>query len=361
MIVDDHPGMRTLIRQIATSSEDIVCECGSGGEAVRLAPEFRPDFVTMDVRMPGLCGIEATRLLRTAYPPARIAVVTTVDQPDLRCAAKDAGAWAFLSKERLSDLPALVGSSAVSVSGPAEVPAETEEFTTTRRIKQLEHQVAELESDAAAAHDLRASLQIIGNSVSHLQKVRIGRHVTSEDAHLARIDALSRTMNDQIERLLAAARSHQDPLKTARIDTRPLVLEALDEVCPEERQDQVDIGIDTLPHVQANHALLRLVFVTLLANALKRSASREHPRIEVGCRRQDGETAFFIRDNGESLDMCDADRLFQPARQLDSTGEFAGMGLVNVHHIVQRHGGRIWVETGGDRGTTFFFTLPATL
>ena len=364
MIVDDHPGVRKLIRQIAVSSDDAVCECSSGEEALRLAPDFKPDFVTMDVRMPGLCGIEATRLLRTAYPPARVTVVTSVDQPELRRAATDAGAWAFLPKEHLANLPALLEDQAASVNGPAAAPTDTLESTAAQRIEELEGQLTELRSAAAAVvHDLRVPLRAIGNSVNFLQAQGIRHFFANGDTHLARIHALARSMDDRIERLHAAAHSHRDSIKTARVDPRPLILEALDEVCPDGCPDRLDLSIDTLPHVQADRVLLRLVFVTLLANALKHSAKREHQRIEIGGRRQDGETILSIRDNGSGFDMHHADQLFQPFYRIHLAGEFAGtgLGLANVRDIVQRHGGRIWAEAEADRGATFSFTLPAAI
>ena len=94
MIVDDHAGVRKLIRQLAACPNDTVRECATGDEAVRLAPVFQPDLVTMDVRMPGLCGIEAARAIAAAQPSVRVVMVTTHDQPDLRQAAREAGAAA---------------------------------------------------------------------------------------------------------------------------------------------------------------------------------------------------------------------------------------------------------------------------
>lgn len=364
MIVDDHPGVRKLIRQIAVSSDDAVCECSSGEEALRLASEFKPDVVTMDVRMPGLCGIEATRLLRTAYPPARVMVVTSVDQPGLRRAATDAGAWAFLSKEHLADLPALLEDQAASLNGSAAARAGTLKSTPAQRIEELEGQLRELRSAATAAvQDLRVPLRAIGNSVNFLQAQGIRHYFPNGDTQLAKIHALARTMDDRIERLHATAHSHLDPIKTARVDPRPLILEALDEVCGDGCRDRLDLSIDTLPHVQADRVLLRLVFVTLLANALKRSAKRDHQRIEIGAHLQDGETILSIRDNGIGFDLHHADRLFQPLNQIHSSGEAGGTGsgLVNVRDIVQRHGGRIWAEAEVGSGATFSFTLPAAI
>lgn len=107
MIVDDHPGVRDLVRQLVASPEDQVRECASGDEAVRIADEFKPDCVTMDVRMPGIDGIAATRAIRRRHPAARIVIVSTFDQAEFRQAARDAGAIAYVRKENLADLRTL--------------------------------------------------------------------------------------------------------------------------------------------------------------------------------------------------------------------------------------------------------------
>jgi two-component system response regulator DesR len=108
MIVDDHDGMRTNIRALIAAPGDTVLECGSGDEAVKALSEFKPDCVTVDVNMPGLCAFETMRAIRDAHPSARVVCVTSHDQPDYRRAAFDAGASGYVAKENLSDLYLLV-------------------------------------------------------------------------------------------------------------------------------------------------------------------------------------------------------------------------------------------------------------
>lgn len=105
MIVDDHAGVRHLIRQLVGSeAETSVCECSSGEEAIRLAARFKPDLVTMDVRMPGVSGFVATRALLSAHPTARVVIITLFPLPDLREAAFSCGAVAYVVKENLAQL-----------------------------------------------------------------------------------------------------------------------------------------------------------------------------------------------------------------------------------------------------------------
>lgn len=104
MIVDDHANMRVLIRQLIAVPGDAVVECSSGDEALKVLGDFKPDCVTMDISMPGLCAFKTTRSIRAAYPPARVIFVSSHDQPDFRRAALEAGAAGFVTKENLSEL-----------------------------------------------------------------------------------------------------------------------------------------------------------------------------------------------------------------------------------------------------------------
>ena len=104
MIVDDHEGMRNIIRQLIVAPGDSVVECGSGDEALLALASFKPDCVTMDISMPGLCAFQTTQKLRAAHPSARVIFVSSHDQPDYRRAAQEAGAVGYVMKENLSEL-----------------------------------------------------------------------------------------------------------------------------------------------------------------------------------------------------------------------------------------------------------------
>lgn len=104
MIVDDHEGMRRMIRHLISASGDAVLECGSGDQALQAAGDFKPDYVTMDINMAGLGAFAATRGIRAAHPPACAIFVSSHDQPDYRQMAQAAGATAYVLKEDLSEL-----------------------------------------------------------------------------------------------------------------------------------------------------------------------------------------------------------------------------------------------------------------
>ena len=109
LIVDDNPKMREVMASIVRDFVDRIVESGDGAEAVLLYGMHRPDWVLMDVRLGAVNGIWATRQITRAYPRARVVMVSDDDGPELRAAARDAGACSYVAKENLWALRQLLG------------------------------------------------------------------------------------------------------------------------------------------------------------------------------------------------------------------------------------------------------------
>lgn len=111
LIVDDNADMRALIRGLVEEVTPAVHECGSGPAAVDAYAALHPDWVLMDIELPGLDGIDATRAIRRLDPRARVIIVTAHGDDRYRRAAREAGALGFVLKEHLLDLPGLLTAS----------------------------------------------------------------------------------------------------------------------------------------------------------------------------------------------------------------------------------------------------------
>ncbi len=110
LIVDDNAGVRRLLRRVAAEVATGIWECSDGADALAAYSAHQPSVVLMDVRMPQMDGLAATRQIRLADPSARIVIVTDYDDDALRQAAREAGACAYVLKVNLLDLSALIRS-----------------------------------------------------------------------------------------------------------------------------------------------------------------------------------------------------------------------------------------------------------
>jgi light-regulated signal transduction histidine kinase (bacteriophytochrome) len=162
-----------------------------------------------------------------------------------------------------------------------------------------------------------------------------------------------------IDDLLTFSRLSRLPLNKQAVETAKLVRDSLEELSPGKDARKIDIRIGELPSCHGDPALLKQVWMNLLSNALKYTGKRETPVIEVGCKSDNGEDVYFVRDNGTGFDMQYAHKLFGVFQRLHRADEFAGtgVGLAIIQRIIHRHGGRIWAEAAVDRGATFQFTL----
>jgi PAS domain S-box-containing protein len=230
------------------------------------------------------------------------------------------------------------------------------------RTAELEAANQELEAFAySVSHDLRAPLRHVDGFLELLQK-RIAAGLDDKSQHyMATIFESTRRMGMLIDDLLSFSRMGRCEMLKKPVDLNVLVQEVIEEFKPETRDRLIRWQIADLPKVIGDRAMLRIVQVNLISNALKFSRPRQEAEIEIGWRPGHGtEIIIFIRDNGVGFDMNYAGNLFGVFQRLHRMEEFegTGIGLANVRRIINRHGGRTWAEGKVDQGATFFFSLP---
>jgi len=170
-------------------------------------------------------------------------------------------------------------------------------------------------------------------------------------------------MGTLIDDLLGFSRMGRKEMATESVRLGDLLQEVIHEFDSETRGRNIDWLIGELPVVTGDRAMLRVVLVNLISNALKFTQKREKASIEIGSQRGTAdEVSIFVRDNGAGFDMLYTDKLFGVFQRLHASDEFegTGIGLANVRRIISRHGGRTWAEGKVNEGATFYFALPQT-
>jgi DNA-binding response OmpR family regulator len=362
----------------------------SGEEAIELLGVQMVDCILLDLMMPGLSGHDTCRRIKAA-PGVRdipLIMLTALEDRNAMIQGLSAGADDYISKaSEFGVLKARVRAQIrrkqfedenrrireqllrteieASEARAARALAETRAALVDELAsKNRDLADANKELDAfsfSVSHDLRAPLRAIRGFSDILARDHGAQMTVDARALLEMVNTAGQRMDQLIEDLLVFSRLGRQPVSKRRADVAALVASALKEFAAERATRRVDVLVGPLPVILADTALLAQVLTNLLSNAFKFTSRREHAIIEVGCGPQDGETVFFVRDNGAGFDMRYAAKLFGVFQRLHNQNEFSGtgVGLSLVHRIVTRHGGRIWAEAMVNKGATFYFSLEA--
>ena len=224
----------------------------------------------------------------------------------------------------------------------------------------IARRTAELESFSySVSHDLRAPLRTItGFSAIVIEKNQTKLDPQSVD-YLKRIGAGADRMALLIDDLLKLSRVSRLEMKRQDIDLSDLAGKVIDALIKTHPGRKLEVTVAPDMSVNGDPGLVRILLENLLENAWKFTSRISEASIEVGYEERDGETAYFVRDNGAGFDMQYADKLFGAFQRLHADRDFEGpgIGLSTVQRIAARHGGRVWAEGKTGQGATFYFTL----
>ncbi len=230
------------------------------------------------------------------------------------------------------------------------------------RTHDLTHANEELQQFAyVASHDLQEPLRTI-TSFSQLLAVRYkGRLDDDADEFIGYIVSSSRRMTDLINGLLALVRLRKSGQPTTPISFENLLAQAEISLQASIRENQAVIEHGMLPSLVVDSVQFSQVLQNLISNAIK-YRREEAPVIQVEAQKDSSNWIFSVKDNGRGFDPQFAERIFGLFQRLQNREiEGTGMGLSISRKIVERHGGRMWAKSNEGLGSTFFFSLPATL
>ena len=234
------------------------------------------------------------------------------------------------------------------------------EERVAERTRELEVSNQELQAFSySVSHDLRAPLRTIdGFSLALAEDFSDILNAEGRD-YIQRVRGGVQRMGMLIDALLQLSRVTRSEVQREAVDLAQLAKLVFGELVVNEPERDVVFTAPTELMAEVDPRLMRVAFENLLGNALKFTSKTPQPRIEFGHRTEDGQTVYFIRDNGAGFDMQYVDRLFTAFQRLHGDREFkgSGIGLATVSRIIRRHHGRIWAEGAIGSGATFSFTL----
>ncbi len=226
---------------------------------------------------------------------------------------------------------------------------------------QLKRSNEELEQFASvASHDLQEPLRTINSFVKLLEKRYKGQLDKDADIFIGYIVDGSERMQALIRDLLAFSRVGRQELERQPVNVCAVLQQTLAGIQTSLDEAGAEVAIDPMPTVEGDATQLGQVFQNLISNGIK-FRGEAAPRVHVSALREEGAWRFSVKDNGIGIKKKYQQKIFEIFQRLHSRSQYegTGIGLATCKKIVERHGGRIWVESEEGQGTTFYFTIPA--
>ena len=360
LLVEDNLGDARLVEEyLREATGAFVCRHETRlSSALTALEQEQFDIVLLDLSLPDASGdlhapLQAFERVRAAARDVAIIVVTGFENTDVATAAVRGGAQDYLVKGRIE--PVLLER---AVRYALERQRLSEELAL--RVRQLERANQDLEDFArVAGHDLREPLRTI-LSFTELVIADHGTALPPEAReHLERVERAAHRLHQLIDDITALLRAESAPVEPLPVPLA-LVVEAVTdglEALLRERGAQVRYqGPDVL--VQADRPQLELVLTNLIVNGVRHNDDPA-PLVRVSADHAGPRLHLAVADNGVGIAPEDRERVFQPfVRGRGARGGGSGTGLAIVKRIVDRHGGRIWIEPGRPHGTQIHIELP---
>jgi signal transduction histidine kinase len=372
LLVDDHAAVRKSIRQLLElkTTFEIVGEGSNGMEAVAAVDRLKPDVVLMDMNMPVMSGVEATRAIKERHPHVKVLALTAFGEMPLVAEMVRAGAAGYLLKggradELIDSLHAVArGQGALDKEVTRGVLDDAAELY--RQEQERAHALAELdrmksEFVSVVSHELRTPLTTIKGSAATLQRSWAQlEHETRMD-FLESIKYQCDRLTHMIEKILTVSGIQRGGigLQPTIFSLSLLAREAADLAAPRTGSRAIELELSDVL-ASGDRRRIRDVALSLIENAMDYTAGR----IVVRVSQNDGVPSLQVIDDGPGIDKQKLQQLLtRPFVQGDSsdTRRVGGLGLsiYIARQVLETSGGRLEVETGPNRGSVFTMVLPS--
>ena len=244
---------------------------------------------------------------------------------------------------------------------------EKELARKTKQLKKKNKQLAKSNKDLqqfayVASHDLQEPLRTVSNFIQLLQKRYQDKldKDANEFINYA-VNGVNR-MRDLINDLLLLSRIKTRGKPFEEVDMNVVLNNVMSDLRNSIKEKNATITNDPLPEIIADRTQMRTILQNLISNALKFHGETP-PRVHISGETKEKEWIFSVKDNGIGIDPQYFDRIFEIFQRLHTREEYdgTGIGLALCKKIIQRHKGKIWVESEENKGSTFYFSIPKSL
>jgi two-component system, NtrC family, sensor kinase len=371
LLVDDEKAFREILAKRLGRRGIRVLEASRGEEALQVLEDKPADVVILDVKMPGMNGIETLKRIRARHPAIEVIMLTghasTLDGVE----GIKAGAFDYLSKP--IEIEQLCQKISQAHDKILRLQAEKQDAAFKERIKQqmvmAERLVALGTMATGVAHEINNPLAVIQDSAGWLQQILD----KPEMRELARRDDFEKALNriaksvDRARRitqqLLQVVKSQStemlDPSTMQEVNLKQLVVESISLAKTEASSKNVSISLECAepePIAWTDQYQLLQVLLNLLNNSIQATQPGGHVAVTLGASLEEARIA--IRDTGCGIPEDHLTRIFEPFFTTKGVGQGTGMGLYVSWGIIAKLGGLISVESKVNQGTTFTITLP---
>jgi PAS domain S-box-containing protein len=268
-----------------------------------------------------------------------------------------------------SEFPVEVGLSGLTTEDGIRAMGAISDITDRKRAERdLAHVAGELRRSNSeleqftyvASHDLQEPLRMVTNYLQLVER-RYGSKLDAdglEFVHYA-VNGASR-MKALIEDLLRMSRAGTQAMNFTPVSAQVLADAAIQNLQIAIQESAAVVTTDPLPPVVADPTLLTQVFQNLIGNAIKFRAPGVQAQVHITANEREDEWVFSVRDNGLGIEPRHKERIFGIFERLHSADQYpgSGVGLAISQRVVERHGGRIWIESAPGEGSTFYFSIP---
>jgi len=360
LIVDDEPASMRALCDTLEYEGYRTYGYTSAADALAAMRERSFDLLLADLQMPGTNGIDLMKSAQLIDPTLVAVIMTGHGALETAVAAMKAGALDYIQKpiKLATALPVLERALAVR---QLRIEKKRLEENVRERTEELKIANRELEAFSySVSHDLRAPLR----AVSSFTQALLSEHVASLNEEgrrlLQNVNAGAAHMDRLITDLLRLSQLNRQELHRQPVRFSAVVGGIIENMAGELAGRDIEFVVADFPTWQVDAGLLQQVFVNLISNAIKFTRDRAKARIEIGYRMNGTTLVCFVKDNGVGFNMKYMNKLFGVFQRLHSADQFegTGVGLSIVRRIVERHGGKVWVDGAQDQGATFYFSLP---